>query len=69
MQSHCLRRYLLLAIFAVTALSSGPGAQAQTWAQAGMLKVQAQSKHRFRHLRASINGMQLPTGCGSGPGL
>src|ERR1700722_3230394 len=38
MRSHCLRRHLLLAIFAVTALSSGPGAQAQTWAQAGMLR-------------------------------
>ena len=38
MQSHCLRRYLLLAIFAATALGMGPGAQAQTWVQAGMLK-------------------------------
>ena len=38
MQSHCLRRYLLLAIFAATALGVGPSAQAQTWVQAGMLK-------------------------------
>lgn len=40
MQSHCLRRYILLAIFAATALGVGPSAQAQTWVQAGMLKCQ-----------------------------
>ena len=39
MQSHCLRRYILLAIFAATALGVGPSAQAQTWVQAGMLKA------------------------------
>ena len=38
MQSHCLRRYLLLAMFAATALGVTPSAQAQTWVQAGMLK-------------------------------
>jgi Protein of unknown function (DUF992) len=35
---HCLRRYLLLAIFAATALSLSPDAQAETWVQAGMLR-------------------------------
>ena len=69
MQSHCLRRYILLAIFAATALGVGPSAQAQTWVQAGMLKCRTQSKHRFRHLRTSVNGMQLPSGFGTGPGL
>jgi hypothetical protein len=38
MRSHWSRWYLLLAIFAATTLSLGPGARAQTWAQAGMLR-------------------------------
>ena len=39
MRNHCLSRYMLLAIFIITALVFGPaGAQAQTWAQAGMLR-------------------------------
>jgi hypothetical protein len=39
MQNHCLRQYVLPAIFIITALILGPAcAQAQTWAQAGVLR-------------------------------
>ena len=39
MRNHCLRQYVLPAIFIITALILGPAcAQAQTWAQAGVLR-------------------------------